>query len=151
VVWRAAAVAAIVCVIGLRAQTPAIIVLPVQGTVSMMTVSGMNVTVQIGKNGVLLVDSPPVDAVPAVMAEIRKLTDKPIRYIVNTSDDGDHVGGNAAMVSAAVGREVRGAPMGALTGLGRDAGTAGHHRAHQRARAHVEGGACHASCGAADD
>jgi glyoxylase-like metal-dependent hydrolase (beta-lactamase superfamily II) len=114
----AAAVAAIVCVIGLRAQTPAITVLPVQGTVSMITVSGMNVTVQIGKNGVLLVDSPPADAVPAVMAEIRKLTDKPIRYIVNTSDDGDHVGGNAAMVSASVGREVRGAPMGALTGLG---------------------------------
>ena len=73
---------------------------------------------QIGKNGVVLVDAPPADAVPAVIAEIRKLTDKPIRYIVNTSADADHVGGNAAVVSAAVGREVRGAPMGALTGLG---------------------------------
>jgi glyoxylase-like metal-dependent hydrolase (beta-lactamase superfamily II) len=113
-----AAVAAFVCVSGLRAQSPAVAVLPVQGTVSMVTVSGMNVAVQIGKNGVLLVDAPPADAVPAVMVEIRKLTDKPVRFIINTSADADHVGGNAAVVSAVVGREVRGAPMGALTGLG---------------------------------
>jgi glyoxylase-like metal-dependent hydrolase (beta-lactamase superfamily II) len=113
-----AVVAAIVWAIGLRAQTPIVTVLPVQGTVSMVTVAGMNVAVQIGKNGVLIVDAPPADAVPAVMAEIRKLTDKPIRYIVNTNADADHVGGNNALVSAAVGREVRGAPMGALTGLG---------------------------------
>ena len=113
-----AAVAAFVCVSGLRAQSPAVAILPVQGTVSMVTVSGVNVAVQIGKNGVLLVDAPPADAVPAVMAEIRKLTDKPVRFIINTSADADHVGGNAAVVSAVVGREVRGAPMGALTGLG---------------------------------
>jgi glyoxylase-like metal-dependent hydrolase (beta-lactamase superfamily II) len=105
-------------VVSVRAQNPAVVVLPVQGAVTLLTVSGTNIVVQIGKNGVLVVDSPPADAVPAVMAEIRKLTDKPIRYIVNTSADPDHVGGNAAVVSAAVGREVRGAPMGALTGLG---------------------------------
>jgi len=111
-------IVAAVCVAGLRAQKPAVIVLPVQGAVSMLTVSGTNVTVQIGKNGVVLVDAPPIEAVPAVMAEIRKLTDKPIRYIVNTNADADHVAGNAALVSAIVGRDVRGAPMGALTGLG---------------------------------
>jgi cyclase len=111
-------IAAAACAAGLRAQTPAVAVLPVQGSVSMLTVSGMNVAVQIGRNGVLIVDAPPASAVPALMAEIRKLTDKPIRYIVNTSADPDHVGGNAVLVSAAVGRDVRGAPMGALTGLG---------------------------------
>jgi len=93
-------------------------VLPVQGNVSMVTVAGMNVVVQVGKNGVVIVDSPPANAAPAVIAAIRQLTDKPIRFIVNTSADADHVGGNAAMVSAIVGRDVRGAPMGALTGLG---------------------------------
>ena len=56
--------------------------------------------------------------VQAVMTEVRKLTDKPVRYIVNTNADPDHVGGNAALVSAVVGRDVRGAPMGSLTGLG---------------------------------
>lgn len=113
-----ATLAAALCVAGLGAQNPAVVVLPVQGSVSMLTVSGTNVTVQIGKNGVLLIDAPPADAVPAVIAEVRKLTDKPIRYIVNTSADADHVAGNAALVSAVVGRDVRGAPMGALTGLG---------------------------------
>jgi glyoxylase-like metal-dependent hydrolase (beta-lactamase superfamily II) len=112
------AVAAAVCVSSLRAQSPVVTVLPVQGAVSMLTVSGTNIAVQIGKNGVVLVDAPPIDAVPAVMAEIRKLTDKPIRYIVNTNADADHVAGNAAVVSAVVGRDVRGAPMGSLTGLG---------------------------------
>ena len=84
----------------------------------MITVSGTNVTVQVGKNGVVLVDAPPAEAVQAVMTEVRKLTDKPVRYIVNTNADADHVGGNAALVSAVVGRDVRGAPMGSLTGLG---------------------------------
>jgi glyoxylase-like metal-dependent hydrolase (beta-lactamase superfamily II) len=107
------------------AQDPsplAIGVLPVQGNVSMLTVSGVNVAVQVGKNGVLLVDTPPADSVPRVMAEIRKLSDKPVRYILNTSADADHVGGNAAIITAVVGRDVRGAPMGPLTGLGATVG-----------------------------
>ena len=32
-----------------------------------------------------------------VLAELRKLTDKPVRYLVNTSADPDHVGGNAVL------------------------------------------------------
>jgi cyclase len=112
-------IALVICAAAaLSAQAPAVAVLPVQGTVSMITVAGSNVTVQIGRTGVLLVDAPPADAVAAVLAEIRKLTDKPVRYIVSTSADVEHVGGNAALISAIVGREVRGAPMGALTGLG---------------------------------
>ena len=112
------AIAIAAAVVGVRAQDAAIAVLPVQGSVTMFTVSGMNIAVQIGRNGVVLVDSPPADVAPRLVTEVRKLTDKPIRYIVNTSADMDHVGGNAAVVSAVVGRDVRGAPMGALTGLG---------------------------------
>ena len=112
------AIAIAAAVAGLRAQDAAVAVLPVQGSVTMFTVSGMNIAVQIGRNGVVLVDSPPADVAPRLVTEVRKLTDKPIRYIVNTSADMDHVGGNAAVVSAVVGRDVRGAPMGALTGLG---------------------------------
>ena len=107
-----------VSVTALRAQNPAVAVLHVQGTVSMITMAGLNVAVQIGKNGVVLVDAPPANAAPALVSAVRQLTDKPIRYIVNTSADDDHAGGNAAIVSAVVGRDVRGAPMGALTGLG---------------------------------
>src|SRR5262245_21057593 len=136
-----ATLAAAVCAASVRAQTPVVAVLPVQGTVSMITVAGVNVTVQVGKNGVVLVDAPPAEAVQAVMTEVRRLTDKPVRYIVNTNADADHVGGNAA---PRVGRRW---PRCAWRADGlpdrswRDAGKTGHHRAHQRARSHVEGGA----------
>ena len=89
-------------------------VLPVQGNVYMLVGAGPNITVQIGTDGVLLVDTPAVALVPQVMAEIRKLSDKPIRHIVNTSLDAEHMGGNAALVGPAAARGSGGAPFGTL-------------------------------------
>jgi glyoxylase-like metal-dependent hydrolase (beta-lactamase superfamily II) len=60
---------------------------------------------------VLLVDTPPPALVPHVLAEIRKLSDKPIQYIVNTSIDPDHVGGNAALAGTIPARGPGGAPF----------------------------------------
>ena len=96
------------------AQQPQLHVLPVQGTVSMLSGAGANITLQIGKDGVLLVDTPPAALVPQVLAEIRKLSDKPIRYLVNTSLDAEHIGGNAALVGPAAGRGSGGAPFGTI-------------------------------------
>ncbi len=49
----------------------------------------------IGDNGVLLIDSKMnKDSVNQVIEGIRKLTDKPIKYLVNTHSDGDHIAGN---------------------------------------------------------
>lgn len=49
----------------------------------------------IGDNGVLLIDSKmDENSVDQVIEGIRKLTDKPIKYIVNTHSDGDHINGN---------------------------------------------------------
>lgn len=56
-----------------------------------------NAAVVIREDGVLVVDTqtaPP--AARAVIAEIRKLTDKPVRWVVNTHWHGDHVQGNSA-------------------------------------------------------
>jgi glyoxylase-like metal-dependent hydrolase (beta-lactamase superfamily II) len=102
-----------------RAQNPSnggpqLIVLPVQGNVYMLVGAGANITLQIGNDGVLIVDTPPADLVPQVMAEIRKLSDKPVRYILNTSVDSDHVGGNAALVGPAAARGTGGAPFGSI-------------------------------------
>ena len=72
-------------------------VLPVQGNVYMLVGAGGNVTLQIGKDGVLLVDTGTAQVSDKVLAEIRKLTDKPIRYIINTHVHPDHVGGNEAI------------------------------------------------------
>jgi glyoxylase-like metal-dependent hydrolase (beta-lactamase superfamily II) len=69
-------------------------VLPVQGNVHMLVGAGGNVTVQVGKQGVLLVDTEFGPLVPRIMAEVRKLSSGPLRYIINTHVHGDHVGGN---------------------------------------------------------
>jgi cyclase len=76
------------------AEDDQIHVLPVQGGVYMLVGGGANMTVQIGKEGVLLVDAKHARVTDQAMAAIRTLSDKPIRYILNTSADADHVGGN---------------------------------------------------------
>ena len=56
---------------------------------------GANGGVYIGDNGVLVIDAK-MDkrSVDETIAEIGKITDKPIKYLVNTHSDGDHVWGN---------------------------------------------------------
>ena len=57
--------------------------------------SGARGGVYTGDNGVLLIDSKMNEnSVNQVIEEIRKLTDKPIKYVVNTHSDGDHIAGN---------------------------------------------------------
>jgi cyclase len=73
-------------------------VLPVQGNVYAIFGPGGNISAQIGKDGVLLVDTMFAPLAPKIAAELKKLTDKPIRYIVNTHLHPDHVGGNLALV-----------------------------------------------------
>jgi cyclase len=93
-------------------------VLHVQGQVHLITGAGVNVAVQVGDKGAMLVDTPPAALVPQVMAEIRKLSPNPIRYIVNTSIDPAHWGGNAALSTPPGARGGGGAPFG-FVGLGR--------------------------------
>ena len=103
------------------AQQPAgqLNVLPVQGNVHLISGAGVNLIVHTGKYGVLLVDTPPPAMVPQVMAEIRKLSPLPLRFIINTSVNPDYVAGNAALVApAGGGRGPRGAPFG-FVGLNR--------------------------------
>jgi cyclase len=72
-------------------------VIPVQGNIYMMVGPGGNITVQAGKDGVLLVDAMFAETVPKVAAEIKKLSDKPIRYIIDTHMHRDHTGGNEGL------------------------------------------------------
>jgi cyclase len=55
---------------------------------------GGNVGVLVGPEAVLVVDSQYKDMAGGIVEQIRKLTDKPIRYLVNTHHHGDHTGGN---------------------------------------------------------
>jgi len=57
--------------------------------------SGANGGFYIGDNGVLVIDAKMnKDSVDQVLAGIKKITDKPVKYLINTHSDGDHVNGN---------------------------------------------------------
>jgi cyclase len=75
-------------------------VVPVQGNVYMLVGAGGNIAVQIGDEGVLLVDTGTAQMSQKVLAAIKKLSDKPLRYIVNTHFHPDHTGGNLTIGKA---------------------------------------------------
>lgn len=58
-----------------------------------------NSTVLVTNEGVVLVDDKFPQDVDNILAEIKKLTSQPIRYVVNTHHHGDHSGGNARLQS----------------------------------------------------
>ena len=111
---------------GVQAQTPQQVrVLPVRGNIYMLLGAGGNITVSIGRDGVLVVDTGLPQASEQVLRAIRDLQTqldlrdqplpfgaetrssiasrnseppaKPIRYIVNTNVHPDHAGGNEAL------------------------------------------------------
>jgi cyclase len=72
--------------------------LHVQRSVHMLVVNGMNVAVQVGDDGVLLVDAATEVVAPQVIAAIRTLSAKPIHTIIDTHVHADHTGGNESIV-----------------------------------------------------
>jgi glyoxylase-like metal-dependent hydrolase (beta-lactamase superfamily II) len=81
---------------------------------------GANIAVQLGTDGVVIVDTGTGNKAKQVIAEIRKLSTRPIRYVINTSADPDHVGGNDEL--SAAGQSV--IPTGGLNEIGAAGGRA---------------------------
>jgi glyoxylase-like metal-dependent hydrolase (beta-lactamase superfamily II) len=75
-------------------------VLPVQGKVYMLVGAGGNIAVQVGDEGVLVVDTGLAAMSDKVLAAIKKLSSQPIRYIINTHLHPDHTGGNEVIGKA---------------------------------------------------
>jgi glyoxylase-like metal-dependent hydrolase (beta-lactamase superfamily II) len=69
-------------------------VVPVRSDFFMIAGAGANIGVQVGADGVVVVDAGSAASAPAVVAAIKKITPQPIRYIIDTGPDADHVGGN---------------------------------------------------------
>ena len=78
-------------------------ILHVQKNIYMLVGGGANITVQIGNEGVMLVDSGIQGQTSKIVAAVRHLTRKPLRYLINTSADSEHSGGNEGTVKAAGG------------------------------------------------
>jgi glyoxylase-like metal-dependent hydrolase (beta-lactamase superfamily II) len=62
--------------------------------------SGGNVAVYTTDEGVILVDDKFEPNFPQIMAKVKGITDKPVRYVLNTHVHGDHTGGNAKFLGA---------------------------------------------------
>ena len=60
----------------------------------MIAGAGGNVGVQVGEDGVVVVDAGSAASAAALVAAIKKITPQPIRYVIDTGPDADHVGGN---------------------------------------------------------
>lgn len=67
---------------------------PLRGNVYALYGRGGNIGFFVGPDAVLVVDSQFKDLAPGIVAQIRKVTDKPIKFLLNTHHHGDHVGGN---------------------------------------------------------
>ena len=76
-------------------RSPELELLPVQGNISMLAGAGGNITVQVGRDGVLLVDTGVAAMTDKVLAAIRTISNRQITYIINTNESSDHIGGNA--------------------------------------------------------
>jgi glyoxylase-like metal-dependent hydrolase (beta-lactamase superfamily II) len=56
--------------------------------------------VQVGDDGVLIVDTKLGTASSALLAAVRRISDKPIRYVINTHWHPDHIGSNEMIAKA---------------------------------------------------
>jgi glyoxylase-like metal-dependent hydrolase (beta-lactamase superfamily II) len=138
------------------AQQADVHVLPLRGNVYLLVGAGANITLSVGKEGVLLVDAGTAQMADKVLTAIAQLSKdvnaatvakpcaglgcsgnefasflgtiasppppKPIQYIVNTSADPDHTGGNAKI--AAAGTTIGGGPgLGQFVGIVKESAT----------------------------
>ena len=155
---KAAAAALLVTGSGaaMLAQPSDLRILPLRGNVYLLVGAGANITLSVGKEGVLLVDAGTAQMADKVVAAVTQLSKdvnaatvakpcaglgcsgnafasflgtvaspappKPIQYIINTSTDVDHTGGNAKI--AAAGTTYGGGPgLGQFVGIVRVSAT----------------------------
>jgi glyoxylase-like metal-dependent hydrolase (beta-lactamase superfamily II) len=66
----------------------------VAGTVYMLTGAGGNIGVSVGEDGIVIVDDQFAPLAPKIEAALKTISDKPLRFILNTHYHPDHTGGN---------------------------------------------------------
>jgi glyoxylase-like metal-dependent hydrolase (beta-lactamase superfamily II) len=84
----------------LPAQDGGLDVIKVRPNFYMIAGGGANIGVQIGSDGVVVVNAGDGKKSDAIVAEIKKLTPLPIRFVINTNADADFVTGNGKLAKA---------------------------------------------------
>ncbi len=67
----------------------------VAGSVYMLQGAGGNIGASVGDDGIVVVDDQYAPLADKIEAALNGVTDKPVRFIINTHYHGDHTGGNA--------------------------------------------------------
>ena len=74
----------------------------VSANIYMLEGQGGNIAASVGEDGIVIVDdqfAPLAEKIQAALKEL-KITDKPVRFVINTHYHGDHAGGNAPFSNA---------------------------------------------------
>lgn len=66
----------------------------VAGNIYMLTGAGGNIGVSVGEDGIVVIDDQYAPLAPKIESALKSITDKPVRFVVNTHYHGDHTGGN---------------------------------------------------------
>lgn len=67
----------------------------VAGNVYMLEGAGGNIAASVGEDGIVIVDDQYAPLADKIQAALKGITDKPVRFVINTHYHPDHVGGNA--------------------------------------------------------
>src|ERR1700680_2581408 len=69
----------------------------VSGNIYMLEGAGGNIAASIGEDGIVIVDDQFAPLTDKIQASLKSLgiTDRPVRFVINTHYHGDHTGGNA--------------------------------------------------------
>jgi cyclase len=108
--WKTVAVlgAALICLpAAIGQQEPdwskiQIKVTKVSGNIYMLEGQGGNIAASVGEDGIVIVDdqfAPLAEKIQAALKDL-KITDRPVRFVINTHYHGDHTGGNVPFASA---------------------------------------------------
>jgi glyoxylase-like metal-dependent hydrolase (beta-lactamase superfamily II) len=83
-----------------QGQAVEYIATPLSSTVTMIKGKGGNIAVSSGADGVFIIDDQLKPLTDQLLASIRKVSEQPIRFVINTHYHGDHVGGNETLGGA---------------------------------------------------
>jgi glyoxylase-like metal-dependent hydrolase (beta-lactamase superfamily II) len=81
--------------VGAAEPEPGFTSTPLSGSVSVLQGYECNIAVSAGDDGVVMVDTCGAKVAPQLLAAVRRLTEKPVRFVINTHEHGDHTHGNA--------------------------------------------------------